>query len=403
MKAVLVRDTHEWEATVQLLLPHTTLLEQSRLVGHGIGIEMLYLQGERVWYFCHERLHEGSATNGIGGASWYRRSLVPPAELLESCTALLNHLRWNGLAMLEFLRTANGNVWLMEINPRLWGSIALAVDAGVDFPWGLMLCANREKIPPQPKYRIPYFTRSFAEDVLWLGARVRSNPWAGIVELTKLGRPLLGLESWDFFDWGDLRVTFSALLQLARRIGTHLGKNVRARLSRRRMTLIHEKNLARLTQEKQSVRKLLVLCYGNICRSPFVERIMQRQLPHLDVSSAGFHPISGRTSPAVLQLCASSVGVDLSAHRSRRVAAEEVKSADMILLMDSANLADFRGQFPDDLGKVLFLGMFLSPGCEIHDPFDAGIEQTTRILDQSVQAIQNVVRWLTETLGERRS
>jgi protein-tyrosine-phosphatase/predicted ATP-grasp superfamily ATP-dependent carboligase len=390
MESVLVRDARQWSTTLQLLLPHGGLLEQPRLVGHGLGIELLYHRGERVWHFCHERLHEGSGTEGIGSASWYRRAVAPPPQLLESCTTLLNRLHWHGVAMIEFLRTADGNLWLMEINPRLWGSLALAIDAGVDFPWGLLLSATRQQIPSQANYRIPYFTRAFEEDTRWLIARLRANAWGGIVEFTKLTRPLLGLESWDFFDWGDLRITFTLFARFAFKMYRSVVNKFRLKLSRRRNERTHRKNLARLVSRRKPIQRLLILCYGNICRSPFAEVMAHRQFPHVHVSSAGFHRAVGRVSPAHLQLCANFLGVDLSAHRSRSVSDEEVNSADAILLMDSTNFADFRRRFPQHTEKVLFLGMFLSPRHEIRDPYDASLEQTARVLDQIAQAIRNL-------------
>lgn len=403
MESVLVRDADEWRSTLQLLLPHTGLLEQPRLLGQGLGIELLYHRGERVWHFCHERLHEGSGTGGIGGGSWYRRSAAPPPQLLEKCTTLLDRLHWHGVAMLEFLRTADGSLWLMEINPRLWGSLALAIDAGVDFPWGLLLSATRGQIPPQVNYRVPYFTRAFEEDTRWLTARLRANARSGIIEVAKLGRPLLRLESWDFFDWGDLRITFMLLAKFARQMTSGFAKKLRIRLSRQRIERTHHSNLMRLAARRKPIQRLLILCYGNICRSPFTEVMAQRQFPHVHVSSAGFHPTTGRASPPHLQLCANSMGIDLSGHRSRSISREEVESADAILLMDSTNFADFRRRFPHHTEKVLFLGMFLSPAQEIRDPYGASVEQTVRILNQIAQAIQNLGHWLVKESAETGS
>src|SRR5262249_6286836 len=47
---------------------------------------------------------------------------------------LLASLRWTGVAMVEFRRSPTGRAALMELNPRFWGSLQLAIDAGVDFP-----------------------------------------------------------------------------------------------------------------------------------------------------------------------------------------------------------------------------------------------------------------------------
>jgi Low molecular weight phosphotyrosine protein phosphatase len=73
-------------------------------------------------------------------------------------------------------------------------------------------------------------------------------------------------------------------------------------------------------------------------------------------------------SRAHLRLAATPIGIDLDAHRSRQVSSLDVKAADVVLLMDAPNCVEFRNQFPRDTDKVLFLGMFLSPGREISQP-----------------------------------
>jgi predicted ATP-grasp superfamily ATP-dependent carboligase len=110
---------------------------------------------------------------------------------------------------------------LIEINPRLWGSLALAIDAGVDFPLGLWLLAQGSKMPPQPPYRTNYYTRDLANDVEWFKARIRAKRSDSLL-LTKstlasaveILRPLAGRESWDHFDFGDLAPTRVVLTDL---------------------------------------------------------------------------------------------------------------------------------------------------------------------------------------------
>jgi predicted ATP-grasp superfamily ATP-dependent carboligase len=60
---------------------------------------------------------------------------------MKKCEELLSSLNWNGVAMFEFKYTTDSIYYLMEINPRLWGSLQLAIDSGVDFP-KLLLCEN---------------------------------------------------------------------------------------------------------------------------------------------------------------------------------------------------------------------------------------------------------------------
>jgi predicted ATP-grasp superfamily ATP-dependent carboligase len=61
--------------------------------------------------------------------------------------ALLDNAGWHGIAMVEFKVAPDGTPYLMEINTRFWGSLQLAIDAGVDFPWLLYQVATGT--PPQ--------------------------------------------------------------------------------------------------------------------------------------------------------------------------------------------------------------------------------------------------------------
>ena len=65
----------------------------------------------------------------------YAESIEPPAGLAERSYELLRELGWRGAAMVEYkIDQKTGTPYLMEINGRFWGSLQLAIDAGVDFP-----------------------------------------------------------------------------------------------------------------------------------------------------------------------------------------------------------------------------------------------------------------------------
>ncbi|MFO7927743.1 MAG: ATP-grasp domain-containing protein [Halobacteriota archaeon] len=110
---------------------HRPLLQEFIPNGGEFGYFALFDRGEPVATFQHERIR--SHAYG-GGASVYRRSVHVPT-LDRYGAGLLSELRWHGPAMVEFRRDArDGSFRLMEINPRYWGSLALPIHAGVDFP-----------------------------------------------------------------------------------------------------------------------------------------------------------------------------------------------------------------------------------------------------------------------------
>ena len=112
------------------------LLIQQRITGDGIGVFLLRHDRTSVLKFGHRRLREKPPA---GGVSTYREAVVPSPELVSKCEQMLDRLEFNGPAMVEFKEdNASGELVLMEVNARLWGSVQLAIDAGFDFPAALV-------------------------------------------------------------------------------------------------------------------------------------------------------------------------------------------------------------------------------------------------------------------------
>lgn len=144
---------------------------QERLRGSGVGVFLLLDRGERVAHFAHRRLREVPPE---GGVSVYRESIRARVELMAKAERLLRSFDWTGVAMVEFKHDEDtGRYCLMEINGRFWGSLQLAVDAGVDFPRLLVdrfLGLSREVCDD---YRVGIRSRWEWGDVDHLLARVR--------------------------------------------------------------------------------------------------------------------------------------------------------------------------------------------------------------------------------------
>jgi predicted ATP-grasp superfamily ATP-dependent carboligase len=108
--------------------------------GQGYGCSVLYSNGKFIANFTHRRLRDKIET---GGTSTYREAAVH--EGIEAATKLIfDSLSWNGLAMCEFkVCPETGKFWFIEVNPRMWGSISLAIESGVQFPYLSWLCATQ--------------------------------------------------------------------------------------------------------------------------------------------------------------------------------------------------------------------------------------------------------------------
>jgi predicted ATP-grasp superfamily ATP-dependent carboligase len=149
------------------------VLVQQQVHGPGEGLFLLRWNGRPVAAFAHRRLREKPPE---GGVSVYRESIAPPAALLAAGTRLLEVLNWQGVAMIECKRDlATGRYVFMEVNGRLWGSLQLAIDAGVDFPGLLMACALGATVLPTHGYRVGVRSRWFWGDVDNLYLRLRNG------------------------------------------------------------------------------------------------------------------------------------------------------------------------------------------------------------------------------------
>lgn len=146
---------------------------QERIVGPGLGVFLLRWEGKILAAFSHRRIREKPPS---GGVSVYRESVPVDPELLAASTRLLESFDWQGVAMVEFKRdTGSGQTYLMEVNGRFWGSLQLAIDAGVDFPRLLVEAALGGDPDPVHGYRTGIRSRWWWGDVDHLLARLRGS------------------------------------------------------------------------------------------------------------------------------------------------------------------------------------------------------------------------------------
>ena len=138
------------------------VLLQERIQGPGVGVFACYEHGMPVTFFSHRRLREKPPS---GGVSVLCESIPLDPTAVRHAQRLLTALRWHGVAMVEFRLDGRTNqLNLLEINGRFWGSLQLAIDAGVDFPELVVRIVNGEEPRPASSYEIGRRSRWFIGD-----------------------------------------------------------------------------------------------------------------------------------------------------------------------------------------------------------------------------------------------
>lgn len=132
-------ETYQREESLMPLL-------QQRITGPGFGVFATYQQGRCVRVMAHRRIREFPPTGGESTCC----EVVHDPQLFGIGRRLLDALDWHGVAMVELKRSeADGRYYLMEINPKFWGSLDLALAAGADFPGDLVRIAAGEELGEQ--------------------------------------------------------------------------------------------------------------------------------------------------------------------------------------------------------------------------------------------------------------
>lgn len=151
----------------------STVLVQEFVEGTGAGYFALMMNGEPRAEFAHRRLRDVRPT---GSGSALRESVVPDPRVREAALAILRALPWHGVAMVEFRVRPDGTPVFLEVNGRFWNSLALAVNAGVDFPAALAALARDGDVAPLPPARQGVRCRWLLGDARHLAAVWRGAP-----------------------------------------------------------------------------------------------------------------------------------------------------------------------------------------------------------------------------------
>ena len=139
-------------------------------------------------------------------------------------------------------------------------------------------------------------------------------------------------------------------------------------------------------------KKILVVCVGNICRSPSGERILHKKLPAKHIASAGIATqksgLVGKGADAMACEVMEQYGIDLSDHKAQQLTPELCHEYDLILVMEKGHVEAVTNIAPEARGKTMLLGQWIGQR-DIPDPYRQSreaFEHSLNLVEQAAQA-----------------
>lgn len=151
--------------------------------------------------------------------------------------------------------------------------------------------------------------------------------------------------------------------------------------------------------------KILMVCLGNICRSPMADGLLRKKVADLDldvfVDSAGTSGLhAGEKPDSRMRATASSLGVDIDNLRSRKFTVADFDEFDLIYAMDASNYNNILSlaRTDEDKQKVKLILNELEPGknLQVPDPYYGGEQGFIDVFNMLDAATDKIIEKLTK-------
>ncbi len=371
--------------------------------GRPIILDLLWAHGEPVLACQVEAL---AGRGALRLEPCHSETMAVDPELVARARAFVSPIGpATGLIAFEFIER-NGDFVLTDARPGPSPTLALAMAAGVDLPRRAVELARDASAPAPPaRPSTPQVGLRMRHLTLDLAAR-REQGWRGLWRLIPdwfLGAwlGLLGREHLEVERGDDLAPAVSEI----RIFGARAAAKVVGVL---RLGLAVVTHAASGAPRRTRAHRVLVLCDGNICRSPYLEHRLRARLgavgagTRVTIESGGLKAALGHPAPPLAGEAAARHGVELAAHRSQPVTLNQVASSNLVLVMTVDQRDRLLAAYPQAAGKVALAARYdpmriVSP--EIPDPafgdaadFDRVYSRLARIADGLASSLARATR-----------
>jgi predicted ATP-grasp superfamily ATP-dependent carboligase/protein-tyrosine-phosphatase len=397
-KVIRVDSDLDYKWYIEDMLLHDDVAIQTHTPGYGVGIEFLANEGIVIEHFQHKRIRE---PNGGGGSS-YRKSEKTNAGMLENTRKLIKEMKFSGVGMAEFrYNPVDDKATFLELNSRFWGSLPLALESGVDFPYDSYEAYIGSSTPQiSDNYEYDIYSRNVVNDlssIFYSYLKESNKEKSGHLEIKEFfSNALKGKERWDsltrddpnpfLWEMGLLSIAYCSTI--ANKTSSKLSLNPISRTLRRN-------NAVSLLSKSENV---LFLSKGNICRAPFSREYFKRIVnDRIIVNAAGLGTVDGRRSPIPLVEIAKSYSVDLSDHRSKILTENDLINNDIVITFDSNNYKRVLTDYPKYSGKIFCISDFHKDiPRNIIDPIGLSIDSLKAYISELASSLEKVGRIINE-------
>ncbi|NBX16218.1 MAG: hypothetical protein EBR09_02515 [Proteobacteria bacterium] len=383
------------------------MLVQRYVAGHGRGCFLLVWEGKVVCWHTHQRLAEIPWQGGVSA----RRQIGFDHDLLQSSVQLLGGLRISGILMVEFRQTeivsattGGAQLLLVEVNARPWGSMALAVNANVPFivRWLDLLNGSPADLNPwegkegfgsaaRKKVCTTVYPGEFQHLLSVFRSAKRSELKASDA-LGYLSRSLSCVFSkvtaFDYFRSDDprpaCRMLKRAVSQTLHRLTKLFCERACSGIFRLFCRLRGQPVKFKKNAVKTNQFRVLVICHGNRCRSPFFEALLKQKLRGLpvEVISRGLE-VSDTNVPPRFHDVFRSHGVEPNLHASLQVTQHDVRNSDVIVVMEGMHAFAILRRFGlRAFARCTLLQVQKTIFTEVSDPFLRGPAAAAVVFEQ---------------------
>lgn len=332
------------------LKKYNSIIVQKFFRGVGTGVEILAYNGEILTAFQHMRVHEPQK----GGGSSLRKSVLLDQRMLNDTKKIVRELSYTGVMMVEFkINVYSKEYVFIEINGRMWGSLPLAVSAGIDFPVYLYEMYVEGKRKFNTNYKVGLYQQNFETDFWWKVNTLKNGKIVFLIReiWCQLIRVVTQKEKIDEFALDDKLVLKHTCVELVHKIKQSRMQK-RLRISLEKKTNIPIKKITKKD-------RILFVCYGNICRSAFAN-LYRNELCGSSIStySAGYFRKGNREIDSDISKIADDFGIKTDIFRSNIITSDLMEWADYIFVFDEKNYLYILQNYKSFEKKVYLLGAY---------------------------------------------